>query len=174
MVDRAGSGRSTGVAGGVSGSRVARRQLEEHRAPQQARPIPRDRDDRLFEALDAWRRTTRSSWPPIEAYERWRATARDRRGPGAERQQHKPLSRRSCRRARSTSLIPDSRVMRTQGTPPRQAYNAQAAVNDRQIILAAEITIAAADFGHLGPMLDTTLAGLDAQGVDRAPGGGAR
>jgi hypothetical protein len=25
--------------------------------------------------------------------------------------------------------------MRTQGTPPRQAYNAQTAVNDRQIIL---------------------------------------
>ena len=30
---------------------------------------------------------------------------------------------------------------RTQGTPPRQAYNAQAAVNDRQVILAAEISI---------------------------------
>ena len=39
---------------------------------------------------------------------------------------------------------PDSRVMRTQGTPPRQAYNAQTAVNDRQIILAAEITVDAA------------------------------
>ena len=39
---------------------------------------------------------------------------------------------------------PDSRVMRTQGTPPRQAYNAQAAVNDRQVILAAEISIDAA------------------------------
>ena len=36
---------------------------------------------------------------------------------------------------------PDSRVMRTQGTPPRQAYNAQTAVNDQQIILAAEITV---------------------------------
>ncbi len=53
---------------------------------------------------------------------------------------------------------PDSRVMRTQGTPPRQAYNAQTAVNDRQIILAAEVKVDAPDFGHLEPMLDTTLA----------------
>jgi hypothetical protein len=63
----------------------------------------------------------------------------------------------------------DSRVMRTQGTPPRQAYNAQAAVNDRQVILAAEISIAGPDFGHLGPTLDTTLDGLRDQGVRETP-----
>ena len=64
---------------------------------------------------------------------------------------------------------PDSRVMRTQGTPPRQAYNAQAAVNDKQIILAAEITVDAPDFGHLDPMLDTTLQQLERQGVSEQP-----
>jgi hypothetical protein len=64
---------------------------------------------------------------------------------------------------------PDSRVMRTQGTPPRQAYNAQTAVNDKQIILAAEITVDAPDFGHLEPMLDTTLAQLARHGVTEAP-----
>ena len=51
------------------------------------------------------------------------------------------MCRRSCRRGMINLSDPDSRVMRTQGTPPRQAYNAQAAVNDQQIILAAEITI---------------------------------
>jgi hypothetical protein len=35
------------------------------------------------------------------------------------------------------------------GTRPRQAYNAQAAVNDREITLAAEVTVDAPDFGHL-------------------------
>ena len=35
-------------------------------------------------------------------------------------------------------------------------------MNERQIILAAEITIDAPDFGHLEPMLDTTLAQLGA------------
>jgi hypothetical protein len=64
---------------------------------------------------------------------------------------------------------PDSRVMRTQGTPPRQAYNAQAAVTDRQVILAAELSTMAPDFGHLGPMLDTTLQGLRAQGITETP-----
>jgi len=59
--------------------------------------------------------------------------------------------------------------MRTQGTPPRQAYNAQTAVNDRQIILAAEITIDAPDFGHLAPMLDTTLSHLERHGVSQQP-----
>ena len=60
-------------------------------------------------------------------------------------------------------------MMRTQGTPPRQAYNAQTAVNDRQIILAAEITVDAPDFGHLEPMLDTTLAHLERHGVTEQP-----
>jgi hypothetical protein len=43
----------------------------------------------------------------------------------------------------------DSRVMRTQGQPPLQGYNAQLAVNERQVIVAAEVTTDAPDFGHL-------------------------
>ena len=64
---------------------------------------------------------------------------------------------------------PDSRVMRTQGTPPRQAYNAQTTVNENQIILAAEITVDAPDFGHLEPMLDTTLNQLARHGGTEQP-----
>jgi hypothetical protein len=59
--------------------------------------------------------------------------------------------------------------MRTQGTPPRQAYNAQTAVNEQQIILAAEVTIDAPDFGHLEPMLDTTLEHVAKHGVTKKP-----
>lgn len=65
---------------------------------------------------------------------------------------------------------PDSRVMRTKGMPTRQAYNAQAAVNERHIILAAEITVDAADFGHLEPILNTTLEHLERHGVTEQPG----
>lgn len=36
---------------------------------------------------------------------------------------------------------------------------------DQQIILDAEISIAASDFGHLSAMLDTTLDELREQGV---------
>jgi hypothetical protein len=70
--------------------------------------------------------------------------------------------------ARSTCPI-QTRGVRTQGTPPRQAYNAQTAVNDKQIILAAEITLDAPDFGHLAPMLEMTLGELRQQGVGELP-----
>ena len=64
----------------------------------------------------------------------------------------------------------DSRIVRTQGQPARQGYNVQAAVNEHQIILAAEITIDSPDFGHLEPMVDATQRELEAAGVAELPG----
>jgi hypothetical protein len=52
--------------------------------------------------------------------------------------------------------------MRTQGQPPLQGYNAQLAVNDQQVIVAAEITTDAPDFGHLEPMVRVTQCELRA------------
>jgi len=43
------------------------------------------------------------------------------------------------------------------------------AVNDRQVILAAEITVDAPDFGHLEPMLETTLRDLHRHPVTKGP-----
>ncbi|MEA2323870.1 MAG: hypothetical protein QOD81_3720 [Solirubrobacteraceae bacterium] len=57
---------------------------------------------------------------------------------------------------------PDSRVVRTQGQPGMQGYNAQLAVNDRQLIVAAEITTESPDFGHLEPMVRATQRELAA------------
>jgi hypothetical protein len=56
----------------------------------------------------------------------------------------------------------DSRVMRTQGQPPLQGYNAQLAVNDQQVIVAAELKTDAPDFGHLEPMVRATQRELRA------------
>jgi hypothetical protein len=64
---------------------------------------------------------------------------------------------------------PDSRVMRSKGLPHRQAYNVQTAVTEQQIILAAEISLTAADFGHLEPMLDRALAHLSRHGITKQP-----
>jgi len=64
---------------------------------------------------------------------------------------------------------PDSRVMRAKGLPHRQAYNVQTAVTEQQIILAAEISLAAADFGQLEPMLDRALAHVSRHGVTEQP-----
>ena len=147
--------------------RGARRELEAHRA-RQAQPIPRDREDRLLDTLARFEENQRVDLAANEAYERWRATARDTKG-RVLKGNSKPFTPPELPEGVINLSDPDSRVMRTQGTPPRQAYNAQAAVNDQQIVLAAEISIAAPDFGQLGPMLDTTLDGLREQGVAEVP-----
>jgi transposase len=59
--------------------RVARRELENRRA-REARPIPRDREDRLFQALGRLEQNHRIDMAANEAYEHWRATERDTLG----------------------------------------------------------------------------------------------
>ena len=147
--------------------RVARRQLEADR-DRRAQPIPRDRDDRLFQALGRLEENHRVERAANEVYEQWRATARDTKG-RVLKGNSKPWVAPELPDGTINLSDPDSRVMRTQGTPPRQAYNAQTAVNDQQIILAAEITLDAPDFGHLEPMLDRTLGLLERHGVRERP-----
>jgi transposase len=147
--------------------RVARRELEEQRE-QERRPIPRDREDRLFQALGRLEENHRVDLAANEAYERWRASSRDTLG-RVLKGNSKPFTPPEMPDGVINLSDPDSRVMRTQGTPPRQAYNAQTTVNDRQVILAAEITVDAPDFGHLEPMLDTTLRHLERHGVTDVP-----
>ena len=63
---------------------------------------------------------------------------------------------------------PDSRNVKT----PRgymQGYNVQAAVNEQQIVVAAEVTVTSPDFGHLGPMVTAVEAELLAAGVTDTP-----
>jgi hypothetical protein len=50
-----------------------------------------------------------------------------------------------------------------------QGYNAQAASNEQQIVIAAEITNNSADFGQLGPMVDAVYRELHAAGVTGSP-----
>jgi transposase len=148
--------------------RVARRELEARRQAQ-AQPIPRDREDRLFQALGRLEANHRVDLAANEAYERWRATERDTLG-RVLKGNSKPYVAPDLPQGQVNLSDPDSRVMRTQGTPPRQAYNAQTGVNERQIIVAAEVTVDAPDFGHLEPMLDTTLAQLARHRVTEQPG----
>jgi transposase len=147
--------------------RVARSELEADRA-RRAQAIPRGREDRLLGAFERFEENERVDLAANEAYERWRVTARDTKG-RALKGNSKPYVPPELPDGVINVSDPDSRVMRTQGTPPRQAYNAQAAVNDQQVVLAAEISTSAPDFGHLGPMLETTLEQLREQGIDRAP-----
>ena len=50
-----------------------------------------------------------------------------------------------------------------------QGYNAQAVVNEQQIVLAAEVAVDSPDFGHLGPMIEATERELDRIGIVERP-----
>jgi transposase len=153
--------------GRIEWLRVARRELEAHRTRQGA-PVARDRDDRMIETLERLEENHRVDLAAVETYERWRATARDTKG-RVLKGNSKPFTPPKLPQGVINLSDPDSRVMRTQGTPPRQAYNAQATVNDQQVILAAEITNAAPDFGQLAPMFQATMRQLAEQGMTDTP-----
>ena len=78
-------------------------------------------------------RTIASTWPPYEDYDRWRASARDTKG-RVLKGNSKPFTPPQLPEGVINLSDPDARVMRTQGTPPRQAYNAQTSVNEQQVI----------------------------------------
>jgi transposase len=153
--------------GRIEWLRVARRELEAHRTRQGA-AVPRDRDDRMIGALERLEENHQVDLAAVETYQRWRLTARDTKG-RVLRGNSKVFVAPELPDGVINLSDPDSRVMRTQGTPPRQAYNAQAVVNDQQVILAAEITNAAPDFGQLAPMFSATMRELAEQGVTEAP-----
>ena len=119
-------------------------------------------------ALERFEQNHRIELAAHQDYDRWRASARDTKG-RVLRGNTKPFTTPEVPEGVINLSDPDARVMRTQGTPPRQAYNAQTAVNEQQIILAAEITIDAPDFGHLEPMLDSTLEHLATHAVTDQP-----
>ncbi len=50
-----------------------------------------------------------------------------------------------------------------------QGYNAQAATNERQIVIAAELTNSSADFGQIEPMVNAVRRELRAAGVAELP-----
>ena len=147
--------------------RVARRELESRRE-RQAEPIPRDREDRLFQALGRLEENHRVDLAANDAYERWRATKRDTLG-RVLKGNSKPYAPPEAPEGQVNLSDPDSRVMRNKGLPHRQAYNVQTAVTEQQIILAAEISLHAPDFGHLEPMLDQALAHLRRHGIAEQP-----
>jgi transposase len=147
--------------------RVARRELESRRE-REAEPIPRDREDRLFQALGRLEENHRVDLAANDAYERWRSSSRDTLG-RVMKGYSKPYTPPTVPDGTINLSDPDSRVMRSKGLPHRQAYNVQTAVTEQQIILAAEISLDAPDFGHLEPMLEVTLSHLRRHGISEQP-----
>ncbi len=71
--------------------------------------------------------------------------------------------------AKANVTEPESRIMKTR-KGYLQGYNAQAAVTEEQIIVAAEVTQEANDVDQLHPMLEKTAENLEAAGVEEKPG----
>jgi hypothetical protein len=127
--------------------REGRRALDAKRE-REARPVAKDRSDRLFEACRRLEEELDFDDAAHAAYDAWRArgVAADgsrRMAPGMVKP-HEPVLAPT---GTMNTTDHDSRVMRTQGQPPLQGYNAQLAVNDQQVIVAAELTTDAPDFG---------------------------
>jgi hypothetical protein len=124
----------------------------------------------LLEALHRLEENQLVEIQASEAYERWRAA---RAAGGASGQKlgmpPKPNTPSSVPDGVMNKTDLDSRMMRTQGQPKVQGYNAQAAVTRGQIIVAAEIAVESSDFGHLEPAVRATLRELESAGVTQRP-----
>jgi transposase len=147
-------------------TREARRQLDAQRS-QAAGPIPRSRQQRLRLAA-AWLEddlaAEKRGNTAYEAFREHRRTHDPRRLGGTP----KPYSPPEIPQGEVNATDPDSRRMKG-NRRYIQGYNAQAVVNEQQIVIAAEITADAGDFSHLRPMLTAALSELDAAGIQERP-----
>jgi transposase len=147
--------------------REAKRQLDQDRW-RDAAPIPRSRSERLLEAGRRMDGELAAERRGNEAYERYRATGRDKLGRRFSAPP-KPYQPPATPQGEVNLTDPDARVMRAfRGYV--QGYNAQVAVNEEQIVLAAEVTVDTGDFSHLEPMVTATVRELDQAGVTEKPG----
>jgi transposase len=147
-------------------SREAKRQLEQRRW-RHPDPIPRSRPERLLLAAERLEDELDTERRANEAYQHYRATARDRLGrrPGGRSDPYRPPD---VPAGKVNTTDPDSRSIPI-GFGFVQGYNAQAAVNEQQIVLAAEITNNSTDFSQLDPMVTATLEELERIGVSELP-----
>jgi hypothetical protein len=149
--------------------REARRELDKRREAE-ARPIPRSRSERLTESARRLEEEHAAHLEANEGYAAWRARgiAADgsrRMAPGTV----KPYEPPQAPEGNVNTTDHDSRIVRTVGQPAIQGYNAQAAVNENHIVIAAEVTVDSPDFGHLEPMVAAAERELESVGVAESP-----
>jgi transposase len=147
--------------------REAKQRLDAKRAAEK-KPVPRSRAERLKESKKSLDQELELERRVRAEYRAWRARgiSADGRRFGGREPKLEPLPEQP--RGKINTTDPDSRNVKT----PRsytQGYNTQAAVNEHQIVLAAEATVSSPDFGQLQPMVEATNRELQAIGVTEAP-----
>jgi hypothetical protein len=156
------------VQGREGWRREAHRQLERQRW-EEPDPIPSSREERLLLAAERLEDDLGAERVGNEAYQAWRergiATDGSRRmAPGTT----KPYQPPEVPAGKMNITDPDSKVI-PDGMFFVQGYNAQAAVNEQQIVLAAEITNSSTDFSQLDPMATALLDELERAGISQRP-----
>ena len=146
--------------------REGKRQLEQHRW-RHPDPISRSRRERLLLAAERLEADLDVERRANESYEHYRATARDRLGRRVAGRTD-PYRPPEVPAGKVNLTDPDSRSIPV-GFGFVQGYNAQAAVNEQQIVVAAEITNNSTDFSQLDPMVTATLDELERAGIERLP-----
>ena len=146
--------------------KAARRQTDEHRQ-REARPIPRSRLERLLEVERRFAQDLQVEIEANAAYRAYKATGvrKDGRRQGRKFPVWVPPEE-------STGEInltdPDSRnMLAARGFV--QGYNAQVAVNEQHVVIAAEICVVNPDFGNLEPVLLAAETELVTAGVTDTP-----
>ena len=156
----------TRAAGRRGWLRDAERQLERQRW-EDPDPIPCSREQRLIFAAERLEDDLGAQRAGNEAYEAYRRRGRMRDGRrfGRPPDPHRPPE---VPAGKVNITDPDSKVI-PDGMFFVQGYNAQAAVNEQQIVLAAEITNSSTDFSQLDPMVTATLEELERAGIGQRP-----
>jgi hypothetical protein len=144
----------------------ARLQVNDQRR-QDAWPIPRSRRERLVESDRRMLENLAAERIANDAYEAYRARGwmKDGRRFGGPPKPYQPPEEPA---GVINTTDPDSRNMQT-AKGWVQGYNAQAAVNEHQIIVAAEITVESPDFGHLKGIVEAAEAELAQAGISDSP-----
>ena len=146
--------------------REAHRQLERQRW-EDPDPIPSSREQRLLLAAERLEDDLGAERAGHEAYQDYRAQNRDKLGRRLSTAP-KPYQPAEVPAGKVNITDPDSKVM-PDGLFFVQGYNAQAAVNEQQIVLAAEITNSSTDFSQLDPMVTAVLNELERAGISQRP-----
>ncbi len=142
--------------------REARRQLEQHRWEHPGE-VPRSREERLLLAAGRLEEELESERRGNEAYEQFRER---RRQAGGHRVggPPKPYQPPEVPAGKVNLTDPDSKRLKAREGYV-QGFNAQAVVDEGQIVLAAEITNSNVDWSQLGPMVTAALAEFARAGI---------
>jgi hypothetical protein len=156
--------RSSGRAGWL---REGKQQLDAHRG-NDPKPVPRSRAQRLLESERRMVEQLAAERVANEAYETYRARGRmkDGRRFGMSPKPHEPPAEPA---GVVNTTDPDSHNMQT-AHGWVQGYNAQIAVNEDQVVVAAEVMVRSGDFGNLGPVVAAAETELEQAGVTDKPG----